>query len=56
MKVGADRVAYQVFGNGPRDLVFSSGLWSHLDLQMQEPTFARFNRRIAAFFHRHLAA
>ncbi len=48
-RVGGDRVAYQVFGSGPRDVVFTSGLWSHLDLQMEEPTFARFNRRIAAF-------
>jgi len=48
-RVGEDRVAYQVLGEGPRDVVFTSGLWSHLDLQMEEPTFARFNRRIAAF-------
>jgi len=48
-KVGNDRLAYQVFGEGPRDVVFTSGLWSHLDLQMEEPTFARFNRRIASF-------
>ncbi len=47
--VGNDRVAYQVFGEGPREVVFTSGLWSHLDLQMEEPTFARFNRRIASF-------
>lgn len=48
-RVGHDRVAYQVFGEGPRDLVFTTGLWSHLDLQMEEPTLARFTRRIAAF-------
>jgi class 3 adenylate cyclase/pimeloyl-ACP methyl ester carboxylesterase len=50
-QVGNDRVAYQVYGEGQgrRDLVFSSGLWSHLDLQMEEPTFARFNRRVASF-------
>jgi class 3 adenylate cyclase/pimeloyl-ACP methyl ester carboxylesterase len=48
-KIGGDRIAYQVFGEGPRHLVFSSGLWSHLDLQMEEPSFARFNRRIASF-------
>ena len=48
-KVGNDRVAHQVIGEGSRDVVFTSGLWSHLDLQMEEPTFARFNRRIAAF-------
>jgi class 3 adenylate cyclase/pimeloyl-ACP methyl ester carboxylesterase len=48
-KVGGDRVAYQVFGDGPRDMVFSSGLWSHLDLQIEEPSFARFNRRLASY-------
>lgn len=48
-KVGNDRVAYQVFGEGPRDMVFSSGLWSHLDLQLEEPSYARINRRIASF-------
>jgi class 3 adenylate cyclase len=49
VRVGADRVAYQLIGEGPRDLVFTSGLWSHLDLQLEEPAFARFNRRMAAF-------
>lgn len=48
-RVGNDRVAYQVFGHGPRDMVFSSGLWSHLDLQLEEPSYARINRRIASF-------
>ncbi len=48
-KVGSDRVAYQVFGQGSRDMIFSTGLWSHLDLQMEEPAFARFHRRIASF-------
>ena len=48
-RVGGDRVAYQVFGEGSRDLVFTSGLWSHLDLQLEEPAFARMNRRMAAF-------
>ena len=47
--VGNDRVAYQVFGEGARDLVFSSGLWSHLDLQLEEPAYARINRHIASF-------
>jgi class 3 adenylate cyclase/pimeloyl-ACP methyl ester carboxylesterase len=47
--VGNDRVAYQVFGEGARDIVFSTGLWSHLDLQLEEPSYARLNRRIATF-------
>ena len=47
--VGGDRVAYMVAGKGPRDLVFTTGLWSHLDLQVEEPTLARFSRRLASF-------
>ncbi|MDR3416285.1 MAG: adenylate/guanylate cyclase domain-containing protein [Nevskia sp.] len=47
-KVGNDRVAYQVSGHGP-DFVFSSGLWSHVDMQQEEPSLARFTRRLAAF-------
>ena len=41
-------IAYQVVGDGPRDLVFVMGWVSHLDYFWQEPTFARFLRRLAA--------
>jgi pimeloyl-ACP methyl ester carboxylesterase/DNA-binding CsgD family transcriptional regulator len=42
-------IAYQVVGNGPLDLVFVMGWVSHLDWFWQEPRFARFLRRLAAF-------
>jgi class 3 adenylate cyclase len=47
--VGNDRVAYQVLGNGPRDLLFTMGFWSHLDIGWEEPAVARFYRRLASF-------
>jgi hypothetical protein len=31
--VGNDRVAYQVVGEGSRDLVYTTGFWSHLDIE-----------------------
>ena len=36
------KIAYQVSGQGPRDLVFVSGLVSHLDLQWQQLGYRRF--------------
>jgi predicted ATPase/pimeloyl-ACP methyl ester carboxylesterase/DNA-binding CsgD family transcriptional regulator len=42
-------IAYQVLGQGPRDLVFVMGWVSHLDSYWQEPRFARFLRRLASF-------
>jgi len=48
-KVGDDRVAYQVVGEGPRDLVFTMGWWASLDLEWEDPAIARFLRRLASF-------
>lgn len=44
--VGADRVAWQTLGEGPRDLVYVAGLWSHLDMAWESPAVARFLRRL----------
>jgi len=46
---GDDRVAYQVLGEGPLDLVFTAGQWGQLDLEWEEPATARFYRRLASF-------
>ena len=35
-------IAYQVFGDGPGDLVFIHGLYSNLDLLWEQPRVARF--------------
>src|SRR3954451_16323340 len=40
------RIAYQVFGSGPVDLVFVPGFVSHVELQWGDPLYARFLRRL----------
>ena len=47
--VGNDRIAYQVVGQGPRDLVATAGQWGHVDLDWEDPSIARFHRRLASF-------
>jgi DNA-binding SARP family transcriptional activator/pimeloyl-ACP methyl ester carboxylesterase len=46
---GAVRVAYQVVGGGPRDLVVVPGFASHLELTWEYPPYERFVRRLATF-------
>src|SRR4051794_31882979 len=46
---GDVNIAYQVIGNGPRDLVFIMGWVSHLEYFWAEPSFARFLNRLASF-------
>ena len=43
------RIAYQVVGDGPIDLVYTSGASSHLDLIWEEPHWAGTFRRLAEF-------
>ena len=42
-------IAYQVIGDGPRDLVCVPGWVSHLEAAWEEPTLARFFERLASF-------
>ena len=42
-------IAYQVVGDGPRDLVYVAGWLSHVELAWEEPTLAAFLRRLASF-------
>ena len=42
-------IAYQVFGEGPIDLLVSPGMVSHLDLAWTDPDLTRFRRRLASF-------
>lgn len=46
---GTVSIAYQVVGDGPRDLVFVAGWVSHLEAGWDEPLQARFRRRLASF-------
>ncbi len=42
-------IAYQAVGEGPLDLVYVPGWVSHVELAWEEPTLARFLRRLASF-------
>lgn len=42
-------IAYQVVGDGPIDMVFMSAWFSHVDGRWEEPSFARFLRRLTSF-------
>ena len=46
---GDVNIAYQVFGDAPRDLVFIWGLSSNIDLIWEEPRTARFLRGLSSF-------
>lgn len=47
--MGDDRIAYEVSGEGPLDLVYWSGSYSNLDVIMEEPSFAHFIKRLSSF-------
>jgi class 3 adenylate cyclase len=44
-----DRIAYQVLGEGPPDLVVSFGSFGHIDLAWEDPGIALFFRTLASF-------
>jgi len=46
---GSVSIAYQVVGDGPRDLVFVAGWVTNLEAAWDEPLLARFRRRLASF-------
>src|SRR5215467_7356215 len=46
---GDARIAYQVVGNGPIDLVFVPGFVSNLDIHWEDPGYAHLLRRLSAF-------
>jgi pimeloyl-ACP methyl ester carboxylesterase len=48
-KSGDVNIAYQVFGDGPRDLVFVPGFVSHVEMAWEEPHAARFLERLGSF-------
>src|SRR5215472_957163 len=43
------RIAYQVVGTGPLDLVFAPGFVSNVDLSWEMPEWANYFSRLAAF-------
>jgi pimeloyl-ACP methyl ester carboxylesterase/DNA-binding CsgD family transcriptional regulator len=48
-KSGDVRIAYQVIGNGPIDLVFVPGFLSNLDVHWEDPGYEHLLRRLGAF-------
>ena len=48
-KSGQISIAYQVFGSGPLDLVYVPGWITHLEFTWEEPSYARFLRRLGSF-------
>lgn len=42
-------MAYQVFGNGPPDLLYAGGMGSHIEVYWQWPPFAEQMRRLSSF-------
>jgi pimeloyl-ACP methyl ester carboxylesterase len=44
-----DRIAYQVLGEGPPDLVLTPGSFGHLDIGWEDPGIALFCRTLASF-------
>jgi class 3 adenylate cyclase len=48
-RLGGDRIAYQVLGQGPPDLVMTRGGYGHLDTAWEDPGFTLFLRSLASF-------
>ncbi len=48
-KSGNVNIAYQVFGDGARDLVYVPGWVTHVEYAWEEPSYARFLQRLASF-------
>jgi pimeloyl-ACP methyl ester carboxylesterase/class 3 adenylate cyclase len=46
-RAGEDYIAYQTVGDGPRDIMFMSAWFSHVDGRWEEPRFAAMLRRLA---------
>jgi class 3 adenylate cyclase len=47
--LGRDRIAYQVVGQGPPDLVMTGASLGHLDIAWEDPGLALFLRSLASF-------
>jgi class 3 adenylate cyclase len=48
-QLGGDRIAYQVLGQGPPDLVVAPGSFSHVDIGWEDPGVVLFCRTLASF-------
>jgi len=48
-RLRGERIAYQVLGEGPRDLVLTTGSFSYGDVEWEDATLARLLMRLASF-------
>ena len=48
-RLQGDRIAYQVLGEGPPDLVLTPGSFGHLDIAWEDPGITLFCRTLASF-------
>ena len=48
-RLRGERIAYQVMGDGPRDLVLTTGSFSNSDVEWEDTTMARLLMRLASF-------
>lgn len=47
--LGDDRIAYQVLGDGPVDILFTSGFFGSFDIEWEEPAHRLFFQQMARF-------
>jgi class 3 adenylate cyclase len=48
-RLEGERIAYQVLGEGPSDLVMTTGSFGNSDIEWEDPTFTRLLMRLASF-------
>jgi len=48
-KTGGVHIAYQVFGDGGRDLVFLAEFWNSIEAMWEQPDYHRFLERLGSF-------
>ena len=48
-RLGGDRIAYQVLGQGPPDLVLARRSYGHIDVAWEGPGITLFLRTLASF-------
>jgi class 3 adenylate cyclase len=48
-RLGDERIAYQTLGEGPPDLLLTTGSFSNPDIEWEDPTFVRLSMRLASF-------
>jgi class 3 adenylate cyclase len=46
---GDVRIAYQVLGEGPRDIAYATSIFSNIEVAWENPAIARFLERLASF-------